>query len=60
MFPETFESPATSVEYRRELGKSLDLTVAGISEGNNKFTYRSGVAPELWLRGERSRQSTFL
>jgi hypothetical protein len=48
--PGNVRSLATSVEYRRELGKSLDLTVAGISEGNNKFADRSGVAPELWLR----------
>jgi hypothetical protein len=48
--PGDVPSQAISVEYRRQLGHSLDLTVSGISEGNNKFAKRSGVAPELWLR----------
>lgn len=43
-------SQAVSVEYRREMAPLLDLTVAGISEGNNNFAKREGIASELWLK----------
>jgi hypothetical protein len=48
--PGNVRAVASDLEYRRELGKSIDLTVSGIDEGKNKFTNRAGIAPELWYR----------
>ncbi|MBV6325667.1 hypothetical protein KVP70_32650 [Duganella sp. HSC-15S17] len=46
---ESERSKATSIEYRRAIGRYVDWTVTGLSEGTSAGTHRTGVATQLWL-----------
>jgi len=46
---ESERSQATSIEYRRAIGRYVDWTVTGLREGTSAPTHRSGVATQLWL-----------
>ncbi|WP_229211463.1 MULTISPECIES: hypothetical protein [unclassified Duganella] len=46
---ESERSRATSIEYRRSVGRYVDWTVTGLSEGTSAGTHRTGVATQLWL-----------
>ncbi|MGV7210078.1 hypothetical protein ACLB1G_19740 [Oxalobacteraceae bacterium A2-2] len=37
------------LEYRRAVGKYVDLTLTALNEGNTAQTQRNGVAAQLWL-----------
>jgi hypothetical protein len=48
--PGNVRAVSSELEFRHQLGNSVDVTVSGIDEGKNKFTNRAGIAPELWYR----------
>jgi hypothetical protein len=41
---------ASSIEYRRSLTPSIDLSVSAIDEGKSELADRRGVAAEAWLK----------
>ena len=46
---ESERSRASSVEYRRSIGRYVDWTVSWLNEGTTAVTRRNGVATQLWL-----------
>ena len=50
-----FHSPtgaAWALEYRRRLTPYVDVTVAGVDEGDTGVVKRRGIAPEIWISRE--------
>ena len=46
---ESERSHATTLEYRRAVGRYIDWTVSYLNEGTSAGTHRNGVATQLWL-----------
>jgi hypothetical protein len=45
---ESEEAFAAALEYRRNLSRHIDWTLAGLYEGNNRLIRRDGVVTQIW------------